>query len=345
MSRTDIDEGNNTVIRKLRPIAAIGGAVAIGATTLVVAGPAHAAEFTTYGTNVNVRAEPNTQSSVVGSLPGPTTIDVECQASGETIDLGNGAKSNWWAKVPDLNGYVTVAYVDVVESKLPGVPECEGDEPPPSDDGVTADDVEAIVPEKVRDLAKIDEGMPNLNAAMEEAGINTPERKAAFIATLSHESNVEYDRREEGDTRTYGGRGYIQLTGDFNYGPAGEYLGIDLLGDPDLAMSIDWSGKIATWYWTQARDINTMADNLDMGAVNAAIGYPVGDGTEDAARCDVANRALSHFGGSGSFSCSRPNIAGMPKNTRGLSPEEFEKYGDKLTAKSERRAERRTQHG
>lgn len=331
------------MIRTLIRSAAAAGALAITVTGLVHA-PANAAEFTTYGTDLNVRAEATTTSDVVTTLPGPTTIDVECQSYGEYVDLGGGVGSSWWAKVPALDGYVTVAYVDIVESKLPDVPVCDGGEPP-ADTGVNVDDIEATVPEKVRDTAKIDEGLPNLNAAMEAAGVNTPARKAAFVATLAYESNVEYDRREDGDTRLYGGRGYIQLTGDFNYGPAGDYLGIDLLGDPDLAMSIDWSPKIATWYWTQARDINPMADNLDMGAVNAAIGYPPGDGSVDRARCDAANRVLHHFGGSGSFSCVRPNIAGMPKNTRKLSPEEFKKYGDKILAKSERRAERRAQHG
>ena len=88
-----------------------------------------------------------------------------------------------------------------------------------------------------------------------------------------------------------------------------------------------------------------MADNLDMGAVNAAIGYPPGDGSVDRARCDAANRVLAHFGGSGEFSCTRPSIAGMPDNTRKLSPSEFEKYGNKILAKSDRKAELRAQHG
>lgn len=331
------------MIRTLIRSAAAAGALAIAATGLVHA-PASAAGFSTYGTNVNVRAEATTSSSVVSTLPGPTDIDVECQSWGEHVDLGGGVGSNWWAKVPSLDGYVTVAYVDVADSKLPNVPVCEGGEPP-ANAGVTVGDIEATIPDKVRDSAKIDEGLPNLNAAMEAAGVNTPERKAAFVATLAYESNVEYDRREDGDTRTYGGRGYIQLTGDFNYGPAGDDLGIDLLGDPDLAMSIDWSPKIATWYWTVARDINPMADNLDMGAVNAAIGYPVGDGSVDRARCDAANRVLAHFGGSGEFSCTRPSIAGMPKNTRKLSPEEFEKYGDKIRAASEWKSERQARNG
>ena len=69
----------------------------------------------------------------------------------------------------------------------------------------------------------------------------------------------------------YDGRGFIQLTGDFNYGPAGRSFGIDLLGNPDLALSLQWSAPIARWCWTVVRNINPYADALDMGRVNAAI--------------------------------------------------------------------------
>jgi putative chitinase len=142
---------------------------------------------------------------------------------------------------------------------------------------------------------------------MRDANINTPYRKAAFLATLVHESRLEYNIREIGDTRLYGGRGYIQLTGDFNYGPAGQYLGIDLLGNPDLALSLQWSAPIARWYWTVARDINPYADNLDMGRVNAAIGYPAG--AEDQRRCDSFKSAILYLTGSipDGVICTRPS--------------------------------------
>ena len=42
----------------------------------------------------------------------------------------------------------------------------------------------------------------------------------------------------------YYGRGYVQLTWDYNYKKFGTLLGIDLLGNPDLALKPDVAGKI-----------------------------------------------------------------------------------------------------
>jgi putative chitinase len=190
----------------------------------------------------------------------------------------------------------------------------------------TRADLEAMFPGRVGDPGIVDEGLPTLNQAMVDAGITTPYRQAAFLATIAHESIFEYSIREIGDTRPYGGRGYIQLTGDFNYGPAGDYFGIDLLGNPDLALSLEWSAPIARWYWTVARDINPMADALDMGAVNAAIGYPAGE--EDNRRCDSFKSALQYLTGSipDGINCVRP--AAYRGDTRDLSRQEWEAHGD-----------------
>jgi putative chitinase len=305
--------------RLVTAVLALAGLTAGG---LVTAVPAHAAVFQTYGTGVNVRADAYLSSAVVRTLPGPTSIDVDCQKYGDLVTVSGGS-SRWWAHVPALGGYVTVAYVSIPEDKLPGVAECGGNPNPPTGD-ITLAQVQAMFGSRIANPSLVQQGLPSLNQAMRDAGINTAYRKAAFLATLVHESRLEYNIREIGDTRLYGGRGYIQLTGDFNYGPAGQYLGIDLLGNPELARSLQWSAPIARWYWTQARNINPFADQLNMAKVNAAIGYPRGDGSEDQRRCTSFQNAIRVLTGSvpGGITCVRS--AKLSGDTSKLTRTQFE---------------------
>jgi predicted chitinase len=141
-------------------------------------------------------------------------------------------------------------------------------------------------------------GLPGLNEVMAQKGITTPTRKAAFLATLKHESGFRFNAGEAGSTATYRGRGFIQLTGQFNYQSAGASLGHDFLNNPSDAASLQWSARIAGWYWTVARNINAAADAYDMGAVGRAIGYSSAlDPTESNNRCASYKRALAYFNG------------------------------------------------
>ena len=155
-----------------------------------------------------------------------------------------------------------------------------------------------MFPGRVGDAAVVAAGLPSLLEQMKLAEINTPRRVAAFLATLAHESSLLYNVKQHGDTREYAGRGYIQLTGTSNYSDAGKYLGVDLLTTPDLALTLAWSAKIARWYWTVARHCNPMADALQMGKVCKAIGYPLGDGSEDIRRTASFASALEYLTGS-----------------------------------------------
>ena len=148
------------------------------------------------------------------------------------------------------------------------------------------------------DTATVETGLPSLWAEMALAGITTPRRVAAFLTTIAHESRFLYNIKAAGDERVYAGRGFIQLTGSDNYITAGTYLGVALSTNPEWARSLEWSAKIARWYWTKARPkCNEYADTLQMGKINAAIGYPVGDGSEDKRRCDSFAAALKYLTG------------------------------------------------
>lgn len=51
----------------------------------------------------------------------------------------------------------------------------------------------------------------------------------------------------------YYGRGLIQLTGRRNYQAAGQALGLDLLGHPDLALDLEVSCRVFAWFFRDSR--------------------------------------------------------------------------------------------
>jgi hypothetical protein len=66
----------------------------------------------------------------------------------------------------------------------------------------------------------------------ETAGTFAPVREAYWLSE-------EWRRRNLTRYYPYYGRGYVQLTWDFNYAHYGELLGLDLLTNPDLALRPD----------------------------------------------------------------------------------------------------------
>jgi predicted chitinase/LysM repeat protein len=137
------------------------------------------------------------------------------------------------------------------------------------------------------------------------AGITNPIELAAFLAQCAHESHdfksmVEYGgsldfrkydpkyaprkaralgNTKAGDGARYKGRGYIQLTGRYNYKRAGQALGIPLEKNPQLAEKPEIAAKIAVWFWQQRVQPNV--DNFnDVRAVTKPIN-PGLNGLED----------------------------------------------------------------
>lgn len=129
--------------------------------------------------------------------------------------------------------------------------------------------------------------VPHLNRAMQEAGITTPKRAAAFLAQLAHESGQlryfeelasgrAYEGRRDlgntqaGDGMRFKGRGPIQLTGRANYEAAGRALGLDLVNHPELAARPDVGFRVAAWFWN-SRGLNQLADRGDFDGITRRI--------------------------------------------------------------------------
>jgi predicted chitinase len=73
-----------------------------------------------------------------------------------------------------------------------------------------------------------------------------------------------------GDGGKYRGRGFIQITGRYNYKKAGEALGLPLEQQPELAARPDVAAKIAVWYW-QSRVQPRVQDFADTRQVTKQI--------------------------------------------------------------------------
>lgn len=101
---------------------------------------------------------------------------------------------------------------------------------------------------------------PQSNEAMlmdaaKKAGMQGKEL-AAFMAQMSHESDgfqklseVGGGSPKYGGGATFKGRGFIQLTHDFNYRDMSKKLGVDLIGNPDLAADPKIATQVAIRYW------------------------------------------------------------------------------------------------
>lgn len=176
--------------------------------------------------------------------------------------------------------------------------------PAPAPASVTLDELVHIVPQVAPD--RLAQYVAPLNEALAKAGIDTPVRKAAFIAQLVVESDSfrtfeeyasgrAYEGRADlgnvapGDGERYKGRGAIQVTGRHNYESVSAYLGIDFVAHPELMATPENAFETAAWYW-QSRNLNAVSDSGSIESVSRI----VNGGTHGLLqRIDSFQRALS----------------------------------------------------
>ncbi|GAA1178490.1 uncharacterized protein YraI [Kitasatospora gansuensis] len=78
----------------------------------------------TWGSGTNVRSQPSTASNVLSTLPGGSSVNVQCQKHGQSVSA-EGTVNDAWSYLPDRGGWITNIYLEG-PAWIPGVPECAG---------------------------------------------------------------------------------------------------------------------------------------------------------------------------------------------------------------------------
>ena len=78
-----------------------------------------------------------------------------------------------------------------------------------------------------------------------------------------YEGRKDLGNTEEGDGYRFRGRGFIQLTGRYNYKKFSEDFDKDFVENPDLVAEPPYCVLVAGWYWNK-HDLNEYADRQDI---------------------------------------------------------------------------------
>jgi predicted chitinase len=178
--------------------------------------------------------------------------------------------------------------------------------------------------------------------------IDTPLRASAFLAQIAHESGElkfmeeiwgptaqqkKYEppsdvasrlgNTQPGDGFRYRGRGPIQITGRANYQKYGDLLGVDLIGNPDLAATPQFAFSTAGLFW-KLNGLNELADVQDFTTITKRINGGLNGLAERERYYDIAKNVLGaeapdDFAFSTPFAPSSESAAGddPPVLTRG----------------------------
>jgi len=171
---------------------------------------------------------------------------------------------------------------------------------------ITADQLHKIYPFAKKRVELFLEG---INKTLAQFHINTPDRVAAFLAQIGHESGQllyvrelasgeAYEGRADlgnvslGDGIKYKGRGLIQITGRANYEQIERELGLPCVKNPEILEHPDYAVLVSGWYWN-SRMLNDLADKQDFIKITKKINGGV-NGLAD--RQEIYERALKILG-------------------------------------------------
>ena len=104
-------------------------------------------------------------------------------------------------------------------------------------------------------------------------------RKPEAIGNRAYANRNGNGNEASGDGYRYRGRGMIMLTFKANYKQASKRLGIDLVANPDLASSAQYSGLTAGYFWNE-NNLNAYADRKEFATITRRI---VGNASNGAA--------------------------------------------------------------
>lgn len=174
---------------------------------------------------------------------------------------------------------------------------------------ITLDQLRAIMPYAAGRAATF---IDPLNRAMAERGIDTPQRQAAFLAQVAHESGslryvkeiasgdayegrADLGNTEPGDGSRYKGRGLIQITGRTNYRACSAALfgdGQALLDHPEFLELPENATRSAAWFWA-ARGLNERADRGEFERITRIINGGTNGMADRLAHWDRALKVLA----------------------------------------------------
>ncbi|MFD5255268.1 hypothetical protein ACFWM5_20790 [Streptomyces bobili] len=79
--------------------------------------------YGTWSDHVNVRPNPDTGTSPITQLPAGVQVLVGCQARGEEVSVPPYT-NEWWAYLPQYNGWISNIYINSPDNKMPDVKDC-----------------------------------------------------------------------------------------------------------------------------------------------------------------------------------------------------------------------------